>query len=58
MSSDKLQIEILKLFEKQSGWKIEEIVKALDHPRNPIKEMLQKLCNFDNSKNRYELKKY
>ena len=58
MNSDKLQIEILKLFERQSGWKIEEIAKVLDHPRNPIKEMLQKLCVFDNSKNRYELKKF
>jgi len=58
LSSEKLQIEVLKLFERQSAWKIEEIAKVLDHPRNPIKEMLQKLCVFDNSKNRYELKKY
>jgi len=48
---------VIELFTtEKDNWKVEEIASRLDQPRQPIKNVLLVLCNFDKIRKVYYLK--
>lgn len=41
LTDEKLMNALTRLFSESDEWKVEEIVEALDHPREPIARMLK-----------------
>ena len=57
---EKLQKEILAMFMalgKGEGLKVYEVANRLDQPVNPVKATIERLCEYDNLKKFYVLKR-
>ena len=47
MEKDTLSREIFKLFKEQTDYTLEEVCSILQQPRDPVKKMLDDMCDFN-----------
>lgn len=56
-SEDILQSRVLNLFRTEKlAWKVDEVSERLDQPKQPVKSMMEKICDFDPIRKHYVLK--
>lgn len=58
MDENLLQRRIMELFKMKKLWKAEEISNHLDHPINPIKVALRRMCKFDTTTRQFSLMEF
>jgi len=42
---------------QKEGWKVDEVADTLNQPKNPVKQIMEKLCLYDRIRKHYVLKR-
>ena len=56
MHSTELKKNLINLFEQRDTFRLQELVEILNHPVQPLKEMLKSLADYDRGMKVYKLK--
>ena len=56
MHSTELKRNLISLFEQRDTFRLQELVDILNHPVQPLKEMLKNLADYDRGLKVYKLK--
>ena len=48
----------MRLFRGQTMLKLDEICNELNQPKEPVKKVLEEMCDYNNNKRAYVLKKH
>lgn len=57
MRQEDLRHEIFTLFQRKRYFTLEEVAQILNQPREPVKRVLEEVCDFNRNTREFELKK-
>lgn len=57
MDRDELKREIFTLFQRERHLTLEDVQSILNQPREPVKRVLEEICDFNRNTREYELKR-